>query len=336
MKTIYIEAQTNLLTRTPFAVATVIETWGSAPRKAGAHMLISEGKIIGSVSGGCVENDMYQKALDVIATGESAMVSYGVSDEDAWNVGLSCGGKLLVFIEAFSPESKSDQVFWKQIQQSIDSDTGCVVAWELRDIAEFRDVLLPLSWEHPGLGELAEQAFYRRAHQLTDLDGKLYFLEVVAPRHKLLIFGAAHIASELVKLAKPFGFEVIVIDPREFFTENHLFTEAPDRLEVAWPAEVLNDIPLTPFTYAVILSHDPKIDDQALEILLKSQVAYIGALGSRKTHAKRLERLRIAGFDDVMLERIKSPVGVDIKAQSAQEIALSIVAELIQEKNRFI
>jgi xanthine dehydrogenase accessory factor len=158
----------------------------------------------------------------------------------------------------------------------------------------------------------------------------------VAPRHKLLIFGAAHIASELVKLAKPFGFEVIVIDPREFFTENHLFTEAPDRLEVAWPAEVLNDIPLTPFTYAVILSHDPKIDDQALEILLKSQVAYIGALGSRKTHAKRLERLRIAGFDDVMLERIKSPVGVDIKAQSAQEIALSIVAELIQEKNRFI
>jgi xanthine dehydrogenase accessory factor len=299
-------------------------------------MLIAPGHIVGSVSGGCIENDVYDKALEVIETKTSTMVRYGVSDEDAWNVGLSCGGSLLVFIEAFTPEIERDLLFCESIRQSIEADTGCVIARELRDNAEIREVIVPQQWGFSSMGDLAEEAFHQRAHNLTERDGKLIFVEVVAPRHTLLIFGAAHIASELVKLSKPFGFRTIVIDPRGFSSDTVKFEEAPDMLQVSWPAEALKTLPITASTYAVTLSHDPKIDDQALGILLKSEAAYIGSLGGRKTHAKRLERLREAGFDDNALERIHAPVGIDIKAQSAKEIALSIIAELIYEKNKFI
>ncbi|MEM1121104.1 MAG: XdhC family protein, partial [Bacteroidota bacterium] len=152
-------------------------------------------------------------------------------------------------------------------------------------------------------------------------------------KSQLLIIGAAHITVDLVTLGKMYGFETIVIDPRGIFTNKTQFTTPPDQLYEKYPAEVLPDYDLDAHTYAVVLSHDPKIDDNALHILLKSDVAYIGALGSRKTQAKRVARLQEAGFDDATIAKIHSPVGLAIKAKTPKEIALSIMAELILTKN---
>lgn len=336
MKEIFQEAMDLLKAGTAFAVVTVIRTWGSAPRKAGAHMLVSKGKMVGSVSGGCIENDVYENAVHVIDSRTCALLRYGVSDEDAWQAGLSCGGNVDLFVEMFSPEAQGDLDFWNMISNAIAQDTGAVIVRKLSVGAPERRVHLPGQMGDSGLARAAAEAFHNRAHQIKDVEGKQYFIEVVSPRHHVLIFGAAHIGVELVSLAKQFDFMVSVIDPRGFYTGATAFPVQPDKIYTAWPAEVLEDNSLTPYTYAVTLSHDPRIDDQALERLLRSDVGYIGALGSRKTHEKRLERLRARGFSDNLLNRIHAPVGVAIHAQSAREIALSIIAQLVSEKNKYV
>jgi len=150
---------------------------------------------------------------------------------------------------------------------------------------------------------------------------------------EILIFGAAHIAVELVRLARMFDFEAIVIDPRKTFAERTQFTDAPDQMLIDWPAEVLPQFTLDHFTYAVLLTHDPKIDDQALDILLNSEIGYIGAIGSKRTNAKREARLRTAGYDDAAIARSHAPIGLNIGAKGAKEIALSIMAEIVKVKN---
>ena len=180
------------------------------------------------------------------------------------------------------------------------------------------------------------RAYVERKTQTVELaDGTTWFAQVFSPKMKLVIIGAAHITVDLVHLAQYFGFETMVIDPRGIFAEKTQFSTPPDHLFVDWPAEVLPDLSLDAYTFAVLLTHDPKIDDQALHILLRSEVAYIGALGSRKTHEKRVKRLTAAGFSEAEIGRIHAPIGVNIAAKSAREIALSIVGELIREKNQF-
>ena len=152
----------------------------------------------------------------------------------------------------------------------------------------------------------------------------------------MIIIGAAHITADLVQLGHEFDFETIVIDPRGIFAKNTTFAVKPDRISEKYPSEVLNDFELDPYTYAVILSHDPKIDDNALQILLRSKVAYIGALGSRKTHEKRTARLKLAGFTDQEISHIEAPIGIDINAQGAKEIALSIMGAVIKAKNAYL
>jgi xanthine dehydrogenase accessory factor len=316
-----------------FVLATVIKTWGSAPRKAGSHMLITRDSMSGSVSGGCVENDVFRMANEIIDTDQNKLIQYDVSDETAWQVGLSCGGNIEILLETFSPE---DIRYWHTIRTAIESNSGAVAIHALNEGKQQKHILLSERWSNDIFNLVAQQTFNQRANQISEIDGHAYFLEVIPPKHQLLIFGAAHLSAELVKLAKQFDFETIVIDPRGFFTEGTVFPEQPDTLHVAWPAEILPEIQLTPYTYAVTLSHDPKIDDQAFEILLRSEVAYIGALGSKKTHAKRIERLQAAGFTEEEIQRIHAPVGIDIRAQSAQEIALSILADLIKEKNKYL
>ncbi|HLF65793.1 MAG TPA: XdhC family protein [Saprospiraceae bacterium] len=337
MKTIYQQAITCLKGGNPFVLATVIRTWGSAPRKAGSHMLITHDKILGSVSGGCVESDVFRNANAIINQEGSKLIHYGVSDEDAWQVGLSCGGEIDVLLEVYSSGNESEHKYWTAIRSAIENDSGAVVFHNLGDDNSQRRAVQPAHhWDNDQAGEIAKNAFERRMHQIAEIEGTEYFIEVVPPRQKLLIFGAAHMTAELVKLARQFDFETIVIDPRSFFMDSTKIPDQPDKFIHAWPAEVLHEIPLTPYTYAVTLSHDPKIDDQALVQLLRSQVAYIGALGSKKTHAKRIARLQAAGFTEEEIQRIHAPVGIDIRAQSAQEIALSILADLIREKNKFI
>lgn len=334
MKSIYKHALASLEEGTPFVLATVIRTWGSAPRKPGSHMLITDDTMMGSVSGGCVENDVFKQAKMLLGKGKTRMLHYGVSDDDAWQVGLSCGGEIDVLMEVFSPEEDSDRMYWNTIRAAVEGDSGAVIIHALADDSTGMLVLQPGEWGSDEVGKLSQLAFGRRAHTTANIGDKEFFIEVVHQRHNLLIFGAGHLTVELVELASQFDFETTLIDPRRSIIDNIRFPKKPDHLLNAWPAEVLHEIPLTPYTYAVTLSHDPKIDDQALEILLRSDVAYIGALGSKKTHAKRVSRLEAKGFTSEEIHRIHAPVGVDIRAQSAQEIALSIIADLIREKNK--
>ncbi len=326
----------------PFALATVLKTWGSAPRKMGANMAVSQsGKIAGSVSGGCVEGDVSLKSMEVLKTGLPQKVHYGVTDDDAWSVGLSCGGQIDVFIEPFFiPETQEqDQVIWQKIIDAIDHNHGLVFARKLSEIEIERS-----TWDLQVIAEkindpiaiASGQAIHERAHKMAGEGKDAYFLQVIPARSRLIIVGASHLAAELVKISSLYDFETIVIDPRSFFLENTKFHAAPSQIHDAWPDEILPQFDLNSYSYCVTLTHDPKIDDQALHHFLKSETAYIGCLGSRKTHAKRIERLTQAGFTQQQIERIHGPVGLNVNPQSASEIALSILAQIIQVKNAFI
>ena len=182
----------------------------------------------------------------------------------------------------------------------------------------------------------ARRAYSERKSQIIEIGEDKWFAQVFPSKDRLIIVGAAHITVDLVHLAQYFGFETVVIDPRGIFADKTQFSIPPDRLVNDWPADVLPSYTLDEYTFAVLLTHDPKIDDQALEILLKEKIAYIGALGSKKTHEKRVKRLTEKGFLEEQIATIHAPIGVDINAKSAREIALSIMAELIKVRNKFL
>jgi xanthine dehydrogenase accessory factor len=315
----------------PIAYAVVTRTWGSSPRPVGAVLAVTaDGQLAGSVSGGCVEGQVLKEALEVLQTGVPKILQYGISNDDAWQVGLMCGGELEVLVQPF-PQADVQ----KQLLQALQNKEGGVLMSCINDSKIAPLFVLPSypSILPPPYPPLSQKVYLARKSQMVEIEGKQWFLHVFSKKAQLLIIGAAHISVELVRLAKLFDFETIVIDPRQTFAGQTQFPEPPDQILVAWPAEVLLNFQLDAYTYAVLLTHDPKIDDQAVEMLLKSEVAYIGALGSKKTHEKRMTRLRKMGFDEEAIARIHAPVGLDIGAQGAREIALSIVAELIKMKN---
>jgi len=328
-----------------FSLATVIYTWGSAPRTIGSAMAISKDEeIMGSVSGGCVEGAVIKEARSVLAKGDSKLLSFGVSNEDAWSVGLSCGGKLGVYLEKFLAfkEEYPDKEVWQALHHAVRENKGCVLIRHLNEEKEVPILISPDgkrigTWGDDILTAEAVRAFGEHKSQTIEhpVEGKL-FLQVFPKKDKLIIVGAAHITADLVELANMFDFETVVIDPRGIFTDKNRFNRPPDELHRKWPEEILEKNALDQYTYAVLLTHDPKIDDQALHILLKSYIAYIGALGSRKTHGRRVARLEKAGFQEEEINRVHGPIGVDINAKRPKEIALSIVAELIEVKNRYL
>jgi xanthine dehydrogenase accessory factor len=325
-----------------FATATVTQTWGSAPRPIGSMLLIAEdGTMSGSVSGGCVEGAVVRIARDVLATNTPKLVSFGVSDDEAWAVGLSCGGSIEVFVEPFL--AFSEPKIWSILRGPLENNQGAILLTKLNNEASKHLLVLPnqasISDEFED-NELIHNALetyqQRKTKKFETENGDVWFAQVFPPKHKLIIVGAAHITVDLVHLAHYFGFETIVIDPRSIFANKTDFPTPPNELHVDWAAEVLLNITLDAYTYAVMLTHDPKIDDQALHILLRSDVAYIGALGSKKTHEKRLKRLAEAGFSEDECAKINAPVGVNINAKSAREIAVSIIGALIKAKNEFL
>ncbi len=337
------QIESKLAEKRQFAVAVVTKTWGSAPRPIGSMLFVADDDtLFGSVSGGCVEGQVAKIAQEVIETQAARLLSFGVSDDDAWSVGLSCGGNIDVLIVPFFSENIKSTIL-----QSTAKNQGGV--W-----------LTPLSsghnshafWQPQGgfltentvfepeisdfLKKEAQRAFNERTSKSIELpDGSAWFLTVFPPKMRLVIVGATHVAAELIHLAQGFDFETFVIDPRGFFAQNTHFKTAPDHIFEEWSAEILPHIPLDAYTFTVLLTHDPKIDDQALALLLPSDVAYIGALGSRKTHEKRVERLKKAGYTEGVTAKIHAPIGVAIKAKTAGEIALSILAEIVGVKNRF-
>jgi xanthine dehydrogenase accessory factor len=296
----------------------------------------------GSVSGGCVEGAVVKLAAQVLRENTPKLVSFGVSDDEAWSVGLSCGGSIEVFIEPFFNDSSP--LVWSVLSKCLAENSGCVLLTKITG-EEIGQHQLVLANGNVYNAEIGSYGFIqnvlisynqRKTQKLNDACEETWFAQIFPPKHHLVIIGAAHITVDLVHLAHYFGFETTVIDPRGVFANKTDFPTQPNTLHVDWPAEILPEMTLDAYTYAVLLTHDPKIDDQALHILLRSNVAYIGALGSKKTHEKRVKRLTDAGFSSEEIEKIDAPVGVNINAKSAREIAVSIIGALIKAKNEYL
>jgi xanthine dehydrogenase accessory factor len=316
------------------AIARVIQTWGSSPRPSGSCMIISDTlEMAGSVSGGCVEGAVVKEAKKIFDGAGAKRLFYGVSDDDAWAVGLSCGGKIQVYIQPWLPEELSQKLI-----EGLSTNKNYILATSLED-GNCRNTLITTDRKtvgDPVPEEVIQQsilAFNQRAHEVFTCKDTDYFIQVFPRRGRMVIIGAAHVTADLVALAQQFDFETIVIDPRGTFAKNTNFTVKPDFIFEKYPSEVLSEMELDPYTYAVILSHDPKIDDDALQVLLRSNVAYIGALGSKKNHEKRTARLIEKGFTAEEISKINAPIGMDIHAVGAKEIALSILGAVIRAKN---
>lgn len=326
--------------RRPFALARVVETWGSSPRPVGAAMIVGgRMEVAGSVSGGCIEGAVITEARQVLEDGEPRRLRYGVSDETAWSAGLTCGGQVSVFVEPHPGQAEGgSRAVWEALRSRLEANRPAVLLTRLAPGEPAHLLVDPEAgeaaagdWGQAGPAALAAAAgaFSQRESAVVEIGSEAVFVQVFPRRDRLLVVGASHICIPLVRLAKILDLETVVIDPREVFARPERFPEPPARLERVWPARFFEDWSVDESTYAVLLTHDPKIDDEALHHLLRSPAAYIGALGSRRSHAKRVERLREAGFDDGEIGRIRGPVGLDIGAESPGEIALSILAEVV-------
>jgi xanthine dehydrogenase accessory factor len=325
----------------PCALATVIETWGSAPRGVGSVMAIRDDmQVAGSVSGGCIEGAVIEEALQVIASDEPREHGYGVSHETAWSVGLTCGGKVRVLIEKHPAQGGDAEVeIWDHLKTALVANRPKVLMTRLDPEQHSYLLVDPTDgvvgdWQNltePAV-EAARAAYIQRQSKVVEIAGERVFVRVFARRDQLLIVGAAHITVHLVALAAEIGFETTVIDPRQVFATPERFPVPPDHLSSEWPGDSLPDYDLNEDTYAVLLTHDPKIDDPALHILLRSPVSYIGAIGSRKTQDARNSRLQEAGFTAAEIDRISGPAGLRLGGRAPAEIALSIIAQIVQTK----
>jgi xanthine dehydrogenase accessory factor len=318
------------------ALATVVQTWGSAPRKAGAKMALTpDHRISGSVSGGCVEGDVFEAGIRVLKQQRAKLLHYGVADETAWEVGLACGGTIEVFVEPLDPDT------YQFMRRLIAQDEAGAVITVIRGPEALLGKKLAASRSGERLGTLGDSwldsvavnAEAKVNHsQRLQLTGELeVFIDVVRPAPKVVMVGGVQIAVALTGLAKILGFRTTVVDPRQVFGSAERFPHA-DELIQAWPDEAFEKIALTPETAVVLLTHDPKIDDPALKIILQQPVFYVGALGSVRTHAKRVERLRHDGFSEAQINRIHAPIGLDIGASTPEDIALSILAEIVKTR----
>ncbi len=316
----------------PIALATVVQTWGSAPRKEGAKMAVTpDGRMAGSVSGGCVEGAVFEEAVAALANGRAKLLHFGVADETAWDVGLACGGTIEIFVEALNANAYA--LMHELITQDkagasitiIHGPEGTV--GQKLTVARDGRTLGTLGPELDALALAAEKKLQSPQRvQLTD--EVEVFVDTVRPSPTLIMVGGVHIAVALTQYAKVLGFQTTVIDPRRAFGSEARFPHV-DKLIQAWPKKAFAEVEVTPETAVALLAHDPKIDDPALEVVLNSPAFYIGALGSSKTHAKRVARLQEMGITANQISRIHAPIGLNITAVTPEEIALSVMAEIV-------
>ncbi|MBA85494.1 XdhC family protein [Thalassobius sp. S69A] len=291
-------------------LATVVETWGSAPRRVGSQLAVSgAGEIQGSVSGGCVEGAVVVEALEALEDGQPRLLEFGISDGDAFAVGLACGGTIRVLVEPVGAVLPADL-----LEQLVAARTA------RRAVAVVADLVEGDRW----LTQHGHADRFRLDRSGFEEDGR-FFVTIHNPPLRMIIVGAVHIAQALVPMARLAGYDPVLVDPREAFGSDARFPG--ERILNDWPDDAIKTLGLDPRTALVLLSHDPKIDDPALEQALTADVFYIGALGSKRTHAKRVDRLTEAGFPPDQIARIHGPVGLDIGAASPAEIAVSILAE---------
>jgi xanthine dehydrogenase accessory factor len=332
-----------------FGLATVVRTFRSAPRDPGAALAVAgDGQVIGSVSGGCVEGAVYELSTEVSATGEPVLQTYGVSDDDAFAVGLTCGGILDIFVE---PVSKLTFPELGDIAAAVDSgepvgvatvisgpgqvgarrviwgdtgraSTGRLGAGDRLDSAVDDDVRGMLAQGLTGVRRYGEHG-ERRGDELS------VFVNSFAPPPRMLVFGAIDFAAAVARVGKFLGYHVTVCDARPIFATRSRFPDA-DEVIVDWPHRFLAGVEVDARTVICVLTHDPKFDVPVLEVALRTPAGYIGAMGSRRTHEDRLDRLRAIGMTEAELARLRSPIGLDLGARTPEETAVSIAAELIQ------
>jgi xanthine dehydrogenase accessory factor len=338
-----------------FGLATVVRTFRSAPREPGAALAVSDsGEVVGSVSGGCVEGAVYELAREVCETGQAVLQTYGVSDDDALAVGLTCGGILHIFVEpvgaAVFPElgevaagiAAGDpvavatviegpgqvgarRVIWAAAEPGAaprDGATGTLGAGDRLDQAVDDDARGMLAQGLTGVRRYG-------AHGERRGDDLAVFVHSFAPPPRMLVFGAIDFAAAVARAGKFLGYRVTVCDARQIFATPARFPEA-DEVVVDWPHRYLARTPVDERTVICVLTHDPKFDVPLLEVALRTPAGYIGAMGSRRTHEDRLARLREAGLSAAELARLRSPIGLDLGARTPEETAVSVAAELIQ------
>jgi len=337
-----------------FGLATVVGTFRSAPRDPGAALAVEPGgEVIGSVSGGCVEGAVYEVANEVMEVGWPVLQRYGFSDDDAFAVGLTCGGILDIFVEPVSkqtfpelgeiaaavgqgepvavatvisgpgldgaPNVGARRVIWGDAARR---STGSLGGGERLDAAADEDVRGLLAQGLTGIRRYGEHG-ERLGNEVA------VFVNSFAPPPRMLVFGAIDFAAAVARVGKFLGFHVTVCDARPVFATKARFPDA-DEVVVDWPHRFLARAEVDERTAICVLTHDPKFDVPVLEVALRTPAGYVGAMGSRLTHADRLERLRAIGLTEAELARLRSPIGLDLGARTPEETAISIAAELIQ------
>jgi len=331
-----------------FGLATVVNTYRSAPRDPGAALAVSAGgEVIGSVSGGCVEGAVYELSTEVMQDGTPVLQTYGVSDDDAFAVGLTCGGIIDIFVEPVDkirfPElgdiaaavkrgepvavatviDGPGQVGARRVIWSEDGDRASgTLGSERLDAAVDDDARGMLAQGLTGIRRYGAHG-ERRGDELS------VFVNSFAPPPRMLVFGAIDFAAAVARVGKFLGYHVTVCDARKVFATASRFPDA-DEVVVDWPHRFLAGTDVDARTVICVLTHDPKFDVPLLEVALRTPAGYIGAMGSRRTHDDRMARLREVGLTDGELGRLRSPIGLDLGARTPEETAVSIAAELIQ------
>lgn len=327
------------------ALATVVGVRGSSPRPAGARLAVTRsGRMSGAVSAGCVESDVHRRAIEVLDSGIAEIVRFSVSEAPELDVGLSCGGSIDVLIEPFAP----GDVAWRDLALALANEQPVVLA-EIVEPAALRGTKLALreteSFANDSLPRAMRTTIVEEARVLlrgqggsstvrvaTDDGECVAFVEAFVPEPHLYIVGATEIGVALAKLARVMGLRVTVVDPRSAYAKRERFDESIE-IKVAWPSEALAAMNLGRHVSVVTLTHDPKLDIPALSAALRSDAGYIGALGSRRTHDKRTQSLAVEGFTKEEIARVHGPVGLDLGGKAPEEIALSIVAEIVAARH---
>jgi xanthine dehydrogenase accessory factor len=304
------------------AVATVVATRRSAPRPVGSKLGVSSGgELAGSVSGGCVENEVYGAAQEVLGGGAPRLLTYGISDDLAFEVGLPCGGEIDVWVE------EPDAELLARLERIVAEERRAV----LFTVLEGEDAGSKRLVEEGGGDALAAELLRGGRSKVLELERQKVFAEVFEPPPRLLVFGAVDTAEALCGAAKQLGWHTIVADARGKFATKQRIPSA-DELIVAWPEEVVGRVQPDYATAVVVLTHDDKFDVPALKGALETEAFYVGALGSRRNQERRRERLLDAGVPEESLERISGPAGLDIGAHTPAETALSILAEILARR----
>jgi xanthine dehydrogenase accessory factor len=299
------------------ALATVIETWGSAPRQAGSQLAISgDGEMLGSVSGGCVEGAVITEALDALQDRKSRILTFGVSDETAFAAGLACGGTIRVLVEPVGDGAEA-------LPEPLLADLAAARATPRALAVVTRSDTWTRTLVAPGQ-DPATDARFKSDRSGMEEDGR--FIAVHNPPLRLIVVGAVHIAQPLLQIARACGYAPTLIDPRAAFGSDARFPG--ETILDDWPDEALARLAPDARTAIVTLTHDPKLDDPAIRFALRSPAFYLGCLGSTRTHAKRVDRLTAEGFTPDEIARIHAPVGLDIGAKTPAEIAISVMAQI--------